>query len=51
MKTDIRKLVIYRNLQYGELFFDMAALMGFAEREKETDPFDCADRAGCAVWL
>jgi predicted AAA+ superfamily ATPase len=42
MKTDIRKLVIYRNLQYGELFFDMAALMGFAEREKETDPFDCA---------
>ena len=43
MKTDIRKLVIYRNLQYGELFFDMAALMGFAEREKRLIPLTVQD--------
>lgn len=42
MKTDIRELVIYRNLQYGELFFDMASLMGFAEGDKKVNPFDCA---------
>ena len=39
---DIRELVIYRNLQYGKLFEDMACLMGFMEREEKPNAFDCA---------
>ena len=40
----VDELVIYRNLRYGELFKEMAALMGLGGREegREPDPYSCA---------
>lgn len=39
---DINELIIYRNLEYQELFQDMACLMGHSSREEEPDAFHCA---------
>ena len=40
----VDELVIYRNLRYGELFKEMAALMGLGGREegRKPDPYSCA---------
>lgn len=42
MKTDVKRLVLYRNLEYKKLFEDMACLMGFMQEEEKPDVFDCA---------
>ena len=43
-KVSIDQLVLYRNLKYGGLFREMAALMGAAKTGTgaEPDPFSCA---------
>ena len=40
----VDELVIYRNLRYGELFKEMAALMGLGggEEGRKPDPYSCA---------
>ena len=39
---DINELIIYRNLEYQELFQDMACLMGYADSGSRPDAFHCA---------
>ena len=39
---DINELIIYRNLEYQELFQDMACLMGSADSGSRPDAFHCA---------
>lgn len=41
---NINELVIYRNLEYKQLFEDVACLMGMAEKEEKPDAFECASR-------
>ena len=39
---NINELIIYRNLEYQELFKDMAGLMGYADCDGRPDAFHCA---------
>ena len=39
---DINELIIYRNLEYQELFQDMGCLMGYADSGSRPDAFHCA---------
>lgn len=41
---DISGLVIYRNLEYQELFQEVACLLGYAHMDREPDPFCCGGK-------
>ena len=41
---DIKELVLYRSMEYADLFEDMACLMGYGQKETAPDPYACAGR-------